>query len=77
MLCCRLMLRILVQGQRGEEKKKNAHRSRCVEEATPGGSLLWTARRRITHPHIDAADAGPERAAEYVTPTIGRRLSAA
>lgn len=76
MLCCRLMLRILVQGQRGE-KKKYAHRSRCVEEAAPGGSLLWTARKRITHPHMDAADAGPERAAEYVTPAIGRRLSAA
>lgn len=71
MLCCRLMLRILVQGQ------KNAHRSRCVEEAIPGGSLLWTARRRITHPHMDAADAGPERAAEYVSLAIGRRLSAA
>lgn len=58
-------------------EKKNARRSRCVEEATPGGSLLWTARRQITHPHMDAADAGPERAAEYVSLAIGRRLSAA
>lgn len=72
------MLQINAPGARtAGGEKKNAHRSRCVEEATPRGSLLWTAQRRITHPHMDAADAGPERAAEYGSLAIDRRLSAA
>lgn len=61
--CCAAEINAQNPGARTKKKKQKKRSSQiqmCGGSDSWGGSLLWTARRRITHPHMDAADAGPE-----------------